>query len=97
VLHWIYFSDRLQREHFIEKSLAVGFIQDHRIEPNTDNHDWGVVLARQHPVDYWSIVDISLTLYDLASECGGVCDGWETLVVASPTKVDSKESLCSGR
>jgi hypothetical protein len=91
VLHWIYFSDHLTRENFVEKSLAIGFTIDHRIEPNADNQEWGVVLARQHPVDYWSIADVTLTLFDLASEFGGVYDGWETPVVTSPANFDSME------
>ena len=82
VLHWAYFPDSLKRDRFAEKSLELGFNLDHRMEPNGNQQDWGIVLSRLQPVDYWSIADVSLTLFDLAEEFGGHYDGWETPVVA---------------
>lgn len=82
VRHWAYFSDSTSRDRFVEKSAEAGFDPDHNIEPNADNNRWGAVLSRLHPVDYWSIADVTLKLYDLASEFGGVYDGWETSIIA---------------
>jgi uncharacterized protein (TIGR01619 family) len=85
VLHWAYFPDSSKRDIFVHKSKDNGFDLDHNIEPSADNKHWGAVLTRQHPVDYWSIADVTLTLYDLASEFGGVYDGWETPIIANST------------
>lgn len=55
---------------------------DHKVEPSSESEQWGAVLTLQHPVDYWSIAEVSLALYDLAAEFGGVYDGWETPIIS---------------
>ena len=88
VFHWAYFPDSSNRDKFVEKCKDNGFDLDHNIEPNADNKKWGVSLIRQHTVDYWSIADVTLLLYDLASEFGGVYDGWETPIVVDSTNAE---------
>jgi regulator of RNase E activity RraB len=41
---------------------------------------FGLMLSKVHTVDFGTINDVVLELFDLAGECSGDYDGWETSV-----------------
>ena len=81
VAHWAYFPDRAKRNIFVSKAESLGFVYRQDIDSGPENDGWGAIVVRIDPVDYWSIADAALVLYDLAEKCGGDYDGWEAPVV----------------
>jgi uncharacterized protein (TIGR01619 family) len=82
VLHWAYFPNLPTRNEFVARSSEHGFCLHHLIDPNPEDNKYGVVLSYNHAVDYRSINEVTLMLYDITAELGGNYDGWETPVVA---------------
>ncbi|ELP35333.1 DUF695 domain-containing protein [Rhodopirellula baltica] len=82
VSHWAYFTDASARKKFVSESHAIGFALHHEIDPDAKSNKWGAVVTREHAVDYSSLAEVTLALYDIATELGGDYDGWETPVIS---------------
>jgi hypothetical protein len=82
VLHWAYFSNLQTRDEFVARSSEHGFCLHDFIDPDAEDGKFGVVLSCNHAVDYRSINDATLTLYDITIELGGSYDGWESPLVS---------------
>jgi hypothetical protein len=89
VAHWAYFADEDKRNAFIARAKILGYALSSEINPDGENPKWGAIVTRNDPVDFRSIADATLSLFDLAQELGGEYDGWETPVVEQP---DADES-----
>jgi hypothetical protein len=81
VRHWIYFNSAEARTAFRARCEDLDFALDNAIDTEAENDQWGLILSRKDAVDYWSIADVTLSLFDLAIELGGKYDGWETHIV----------------
>ncbi|MCU0917170.1 MAG: DUF695 domain-containing protein [Planctomycetes bacterium] len=82
VNHWAYFSAPEKRAEFVARVKAKGFavIDESEDEAPKTKYRYGVTLERTDRVDWKSIDEITLELFDLAQELGGEYDGWETTV-----------------
>jgi uncharacterized protein (TIGR01619 family) len=82
--HWIYFETEKDREDFLRKIMNDGF-QVVNKESDIDSPDissfpFTLQIARVDKVDVDSVNDYVLNLWELAQECNGNYDGWETSV-----------------
>lgn len=82
VLHWAYFSNEVSRDHFVAGLKDRGFKVTNEITVDDPNysHPLGVNFERSDSVDWDSINNVTLELYELADTLGGDYDGWETSV-----------------
>jgi regulator of RNase E activity RraB len=82
VSHWAYFPSAQKRTEFVTRVKPKGF----KVTDESENDDpaakyrYGVTLERTDRVDWQSINEVTLELFDLAQELGGEYDGWETTV-----------------
>ena len=85
VFHWAYFPTEEARARFITEVSQRGFeVTDQEFEENSEfNMPYGVGFERVDHVDWDSINEVTLDLYELAETCDGDYDGWETSVEAS--------------
>ena len=81
ITHWAYFPHDLARQAFETKITSLGFVVDSLREPDDEQCLYGIVISREDTPSYEEIGDVTLSLYQLAVECGGEYDGWETGVV----------------
>ena len=81
VHHWIYFKAKADRLDFLSKIKDEGFqiINQDTITEKTD-FPYSLQIARVDNVDIDSVNDYTLNLWELANECNGDYDGWETSV-----------------
>lgn len=79
--HYAYFPTEAACDRFATRAGAEGFALEEKRPPEEPGAEWCARLTRVDPVDYFSIGDATLHLFDLAEECGGNYDGWETVVV----------------
>jgi uncharacterized protein (TIGR01619 family) len=79
--HWIYFKTQNDRQTFLIKIKDEGFqiINECTIEDDSDL-PYSLQIARVDNVDINSVNDYTLNLWELAGECNGDYDGWETSI-----------------
>lgn len=82
VYHWIYFKTNRDRELFLDKISSDGFsIVDKRFDENWGDFPYSLQIKRADRVDWNSVDDYVLYLWDLARETNGDYDGWETQIM----------------
>ena len=80
VCHWIYFQSREDRERFLAAAIEKGYKLVAENDTDKEKRPFGLTVSRCHAANFDTINDVVLELYDLAGECGGDYDGWETKV-----------------
>jgi uncharacterized protein (TIGR01619 family) len=80
VSHWIYFSDEADRAKFLRQATSQGYKHVESSDDKNTERPYGVSVSRVHAVDYGTLNDAVLELFDLAQDCNGDYDGWETSV-----------------
>jgi len=79
--HWIYFKTEKDRAIFLEKIKNEGFqIIDNSVIDEDPEFPYSLQIARIDHVDMDSLDEYVLHLWELAGECNGDYDGWETSV-----------------
>lgn len=79
--HKVYFETAKQRDSFVERIESESFKVKEFIEPNENTPMLGLCFYRQDKPFYYDIDTLTLHLIDLANQCEGQYDGWETSVV----------------
>jgi regulator of RNase E activity RraB len=84
VFHWAYFPSEESRASFATAVTERGFELDELSEQDDPEADpdlpFGISFERVDHVDWDSINQVTIELYDLAEANGGDYDGWETSV-----------------
>ena len=80
VTHWIYFDTAADRDRFMAAALQKGYKLVAQNNDAKGERKFGITLSKVHAVDFRTINDVVLELFDLAGECAGEYDGWETSV-----------------
>lgn len=79
--HWIYFNTENDRETFLSKIKDQNFqIINQDFDKESPDFPYSLQIARVDKVDIESVNDYILNLWELAEECNGNYDGWETSV-----------------
>jgi hypothetical protein len=79
VFHWIYFKTVSDRENFLLKIKNDLFTVVDKDEDNKYNgYPYRLHLKRSDKVDWDSVDDYVLYLWQVAKDCGGTYDSWET-------------------
>lgn len=79
--HWIYFNTENDRETFLSKIKNQNFqIINQDFDKESSDFPYSLQIARVDKVDIESVNDYVLNLWELAEECNGNYDGWETSV-----------------
>lgn len=79
--HKAYFETVAQRDTFVARIESESFKVKDLIEPNENTPMVGLSFYRQDKPFYYDIDELTLHLIDLANQCEGQYDGWETSVV----------------
>ena len=80
--HWIYFKTESDRELFLSKIKNDGFkIEDKSFDNRSQQFPYKLRISRTDKVDEESVNNYCLKLWEVAAECDGDYDGWETVVV----------------
>lgn len=79
--HWIYFTDSNDRDNFINSIRDLKFDIVEKGETNSDELPLSLQLSRVDMVDYDSVNEYVLFLWQKAKEFNGDYDGWETFIV----------------
>lgn len=81
VNHWLYFKTEKDREDFLQKIEGNGFTVESKEEiKDTQRNPFSLRVSRVDFVDWNSVNDYVLYLWEQANEVGGEYDGWETSV-----------------
>lgn len=82
VFHWAYFPDESSRKQFVAAIRERGYevTKQGRVDDPDRPHPFGVSFERVDRVDWDSINQVTIELFDLAESVGGDYDGWETSV-----------------
>ena len=80
VTHWLYFQSPEDRERCVQAAIDKGYKIVGQKDVANEDRPFGLVLSRFHAVDFGTINDVVLELFDLAEVCAGGYDGWETSV-----------------
>lgn len=82
VSHWAYFKTTEGRSTFIDQISQRGFqvVKDSLAHIPDKKLPFGVTIERADHVDWNSINDVTIELFQLAQNTGGKYDGWETSV-----------------
>ncbi len=81
VTHWIYFQSADDRDRYLNAAIQKGYkVVALDEDAEREERQFGLRVSRSHAVDFRTIDDAVLELFDLAGECGGDYDGWETSV-----------------
>ena len=79
--HWVYFKNEKDRTFFLEKIKDEGFkIIDQNHIKKGGEFPYSLHISRVDLVDWDSVDGYVLHLWELAGECNGEYDGWETSV-----------------
>ena len=79
--HWICFKTQDDRQTFLDKIKDDGFqIINQDYYADNAEFPYSLQIARVDNVDIDSVNDYTLSLWQLAIECNGDYDGWETSV-----------------
>jgi uncharacterized protein (TIGR01619 family) len=81
VEHWIYFTDSNNREQFINEIKGTEFEIVEKAETSSDELPFLLRLSRVDKVDYESVNEYTMFLWQKAKEFNGEYDGWETFIV----------------
>lgn len=84
VFHWACFPNEASRSRFVAGVRNLGFaVTDEGTvdEPNC-RHPFGVSFERVDKVDWHSINEVTIELFELTNSLAGEYDGWETSVEA---------------
>lgn len=81
VFHWIYFKSETDRDNFLNKIEKDNFI----IVNKNNDKSWGefsysLQIKRTDKVDFSSVDEYVIYLWNIANETNGEYDGWETSV-----------------
>jgi hypothetical protein len=80
VFHWIYFKTQNDREIFLSKIKNNGFtVIDKDIDNKYETFPYRLHIKRMDKVDWESVDDYVSYLWQLAKECNGNYDSWETI------------------
>ncbi|MFA6189589.1 MAG: DUF695 domain-containing protein [Sulfuricurvum sp.] len=79
--HKAYFETPQRRDVFIERIEPQSFKVKELMDPNENTPMAGISFYRQDKPFYYDIDALTLHLIDLARQCEGQYDGWETSVV----------------
>jgi uncharacterized protein (TIGR01619 family) len=81
VYHWIYFKTDNDRKTFLSKIENLNFnIISENEETSFGNFPYKLHISRVDNVDLNSVDDYVLSLCQLAADCNGDYDGWETSI-----------------
>lgn len=81
VFHWIYFKSDSDREKFLEKIKNDKFsIVDKGSDKSWGEFAYRLQIKRVDKVDQNSVDEYVIHLWNLANECNGEYDGWETSI-----------------
>jgi uncharacterized protein (TIGR01619 family) len=80
--HYIYFTNSIDRQRFIDAVKAFQFQVRGMMEPDHQFNTYGVQIFRIDVPAFESIDELTLPLVELAHEHKGEYDGWETQVMA---------------
>jgi uncharacterized protein (TIGR01619 family) len=80
VCHWINFTSIDGRANFLAATLDLGYERANQFENGEGEHPFGVTVKKAHSVDYPTIDQHVLELFDLAERYNGDYDGWESSV-----------------
>lgn len=80
VCHWIFFPSSEDRSRFMGAAVERGYQVIEQDDEGEGDRKFTLKVARTHAVDFGTINDVVLELFDLAEECNGEYDGWETPV-----------------
>ncbi|MEM7234990.1 MAG: DUF695 domain-containing protein [Planctomycetota bacterium] len=83
VSHWVYFEAAEARERFLTEVRQRGYREISKNENTDYTRPFGAIIASDIDVNYGTINDVTLELFDLAKETGGEYDGWEARVERS--------------
>jgi uncharacterized protein (TIGR01619 family) len=79
--HWVYFKNDESRHAFKDAVLKLNYsIQKEDTTDKRDSYKYMLQIYRVDHVDYNSINDVTLELFDLATKLDADYDGWETKV-----------------
>lgn len=80
VAHWAYFSTEAARAKFVAevRTRKYAVISEHKLDEPGHERPFCAQLERIDSVDWGSINDVTIELFDLAEANGGEYDGWET-------------------
>ncbi len=79
--HFAYFVTPQLRARFVDRCLAIGFKLRATTEPSEHSDKYGAMIFHSDMPDEEVLGRITTRLIELAQECGGEYDGWETQVV----------------
>jgi hypothetical protein len=83
--HWAYFPDTAARARFLRELEGLGFTVRHLWDDGADEaRCCGVQFYRVDIPSFTDIDEVTLPLYQAASDAGGEYDGWETQVIKPP-------------
>lgn len=91
VQHWVYFVADEHRRLFIKRLPRTGCVVADEHDEGPEDTRYVVSVVKRHAVDVDTVNDEVLRLFDLAGDCRGCYDGWETSVVAAPACEPSNE------
>ncbi|WP_288369382.1 DUF695 domain-containing protein [uncultured Algoriphagus sp.] len=80
VNHWINFKTEPDREKYAEQVKADGFKIEDMSYNGKDDFPYSLRISRIDKVDYGSIDDYTIGLWQLAAKLNGDYDGWETSI-----------------
>jgi uncharacterized protein (TIGR01619 family) len=78
--HWVYFATSAARDEFATRAGAEGFLVREQHDDGDADEPYCLHLCKRQSIEYPTINEATLTLFDLAEEFGGRYDGWETSV-----------------
>ena len=79
--HWIYFKTDMDREVFLSKIKAEGFsVVNMYFDKSLGKYSYALHIKRVDKVDFKSVDSYVIHLWEVAEECNGDYDGWETSV-----------------
>jgi uncharacterized protein (TIGR01619 family) len=81
VEHWLYFKTEADRTLFLAKIEHLNFNVVNKDETTSfGEYPYKLQISRVDHVDHNSVDEYALELWELAQECNGEYDGWETSV-----------------
>jgi regulator of RNase E activity RraB len=80
VQHWIYFTSPHDRDRFYFTASQQGYRLVDKRDDSDGERPFALQVERLNAVDPTTIHNAVLELFDLAQECNGDYDGWETSV-----------------
>jgi uncharacterized protein (TIGR01619 family) len=81
VEHRLYFPAPDDRSGFAQAAQQAGYRVVQEMDDGEAERPYGVSIARSDAIDFLTINDVVMGLYDLAEEFDGEYDGWQTTVV----------------